>query len=261
MHNKNILITGGSSGIGLAIAEKLASDNNFNIVSLSRSSEKIKRALDSKPALPDRVDFITGNVSIEIDCERVRKYLEEKYGVLHGLVNNAGILTKGGMEAISYDQWKNNLDINLNAPYLLTKTLLPLLKRANGASIINVSSIASLKPGSSVAYSVSKAGLDMLTEFMAGDLGSYGIRVNSINPGLVKTNIHLDNKIVEDQNAYQALIDKAVARYPIGRIGEAEDIANLALFLLSDESSFITGAIIKADGGANIYNDLIPPKK
>jgi NAD(P)-dependent dehydrogenase (short-subunit alcohol dehydrogenase family) len=216
--------------------------------------------LESKPSLRDQIEFITGDVSSESDCERVRTYVEEKYGVLHGLINNAGILTKGGMEAISYDQWKNNLDINLNAPYLLSKTLLPLLKEANGASIINISSIASLKPGSSVAYSVSKAGLDMLTEFMAGDLGPYGIRVNSINPGLVKTNIHLDNKIVEDDNAYQAMLEKSVTRYPVGRIGQPEDIASLALFLLSDDSSFITGAIIKADGGANIYNDLIPPK-
>jgi len=260
MQKKNILITGGSSGIGLAIAERLVQDKNYNVISLSRSESKIERALKSYPSLKDQIDFITGDVASEDDCKRVEKYLNGKYGTLHGLVNNAGILTKGGMEAISYEEWKYNLDINLNAPYLLTKTLLPLLKRVNGASIINVSSIASLKPGSSVAYSVSKAGLDMLTEFMAGDLGPYGIRVNSINPGLVKTNIHLDNKIVENVNAYQALIDKAVARYPIGRIGKPEDIASLALFLLSDASSFITGAIIKADGGANIYNDLIPPK-
>jgi NAD(P)-dependent dehydrogenase (short-subunit alcohol dehydrogenase family) len=260
MQKKNILITGGSSGIGLAIAEKLAAENEFNIVSLSRSNEKIKRALKLKPSLHDYVDFITGDVSSESDCERVRKYLEEKYGVLHGLINNAGILTKGGMEAISYEQWKFNLDINLNAPYLLTKTLLSLLKNANGASIINISSIASLKPGSSIAYSVSKAGMDMLTEFMAGDLGPYGIRVNSINPGLVKTNIHLDNKIFRDEDAYEAMLEKSVVRYPIGRIGQPEDIASLARFLLSDESSFITGAIIKADGGANIYNDLIPSK-
>jgi NAD(P)-dependent dehydrogenase (short-subunit alcohol dehydrogenase family) len=261
MLKKNVLITGGSSGIGLAIARKLVDAKTHNVISLSRSKEKIERALKFSPSLADQIDFITGNVADEDDCERLSKYLEEKYGVLHGLVNNAGILTKGGMEAISYEKWKFNLDVNLNAPYLLTKTLLPLLKKANGASIINISSIASLKPGSSIAYSVSKAGLDMLTEFMAGDLGPYKIRVNSINPGLVKTNIHLDNKIVEDEQAYQAMLEKSVFRYPVGRIGEPEDVANLALFLLSDASSFITGAIIKADGGANIYNDLIPPKK
>lgn len=258
--SKNILITGGSSGIGLAIAEELLLEGDYEVVSVSRSPEKIKRALDSKPFLKGKVDFVTGDVSSENDCKRVRDYLNDKFGVLHGLVNNAGILTKGAMEDISYEQWKFNLDVNLNGPYLLTKTLLPLLKKAGGASVINISSIAGLKPGSSVAYSVSKAGLDMLTEFMAGDLGPYKIRANSINPGLVRTNIHLDNKIVEDEKAYENLIEKAVARYPIGRIGEAKDIAGLAHFLLSDASSFISGAIIKADGGANVYNDLIPSK-
>lgn len=260
MKKKNVLITGGSSGIGLAIAEKLLLEGGYEVLSVSRSSEKIKRALDSKPLLKDKVDFIPGDVTNESDCERIRKYIARKFGVLHGLVNNAGILTKGAMEDISYEQWKYNLDVNLNGPYLLTKTLLPLLKKAGGASVVNISSIAGLKPGSSVAYSVSKAGLDMLTEFMAGDLGPYKIRANSINPGLVRTNIHLDNKIVEDEKAYANLLKKALPRYPIGRIGEPEDIANLALFLLSDASSLITGAIIKADGGANVYNDLIPSK-
>jgi NAD(P)-dependent dehydrogenase (short-subunit alcohol dehydrogenase family) len=260
MQKKNILISGGSSGIGLAIAAILAEEKEYAVISLSRSHEKIERALNKHPALTNQIDFITGDATCEEDCKRLSRYIGDNYGILHGLVNNAGILTKGGMEAISYEHWKFNLDINLNAPYLLTKTLLPLLKAASGASVINISSIASLKPGSSVAYSVSKAGLDMLTEFMAGDLGPYKIRVNSINPGLVRTHIHLDNKIVDDEQAYEALIEKAVARYPIGRVGDPEDIARLALFLLSDDSSFITGTIIKADGGANIYNDLIPPK-
>ncbi len=164
------------------------------------------------------------------------------------------------MEMVSYDQWKFNLEVNLNGPYLLTQTLLPLLKKAKGASIVNVTSIASVRPGSSVAYSVSKAGLDMLTEFLAGDLGPYKIRVNSINPGLVKTNIHLDNQIVKDREAYENLLKNALPRYPIGRIGEPEDIANLAVFLLSDQADWITGSIIKIDGGAAVFNDLIPPK-
>lgn len=261
MRKKIVLITGASSGIGLSIAKRLLQENEYTIVSLSRSTEKIERALGANPSLSERVDFITGDVSSEEDCKRLARYLEDKYAVLHGLINNAGVLTKGGMEDMTYKKWKYNLNINLNAPYLITKTLLPLLKNAGGASIINISSIASFKPGSSVAYSVSKAGLDMLTEFLAGDLGPYKIRVNSINPGLVRTNIHLDNKIVENEQAYQQLLEKAVVRYPIGRIGEPEDIGGLALFLLSEASSFITGTIIKVDGGANVYNDLIPAKE
>lgn len=257
---KIVLITGGSSGIGLAIAKKLSETENYILLSLSRSQSKIDRALQTEPSLSDKLEFLTGDIANEADCNRLASHIEEKYGMLHGLVNNAAILTKGGMEDMPFETWKFNLKINLDGPFLLTKTLLPLLKKAKGASVVNISSVAALRPGSSIAYSVSKAGLDMLTEFLAGDLGPYKIRVNSINPGLVKTNIHLDNHIVENKAAYKQMIDKSIGRYPIGRVGEAEDIAHLAAFLLSGESSLITGSIIKADGGVHVYNDLIPKK-
>lgn len=261
MKERLYVVSGGSSGIGQAIALRLAQNPAARVISVSRSREKIKRAQRENPDLEKQVDFFPGDVSDEKDCLRLMDYIESRYGMLHGLVNNAGILTKGGMEMVSYQQWKNNLEVNLNGPYLLTKTLLPLMKKAESAAIVNISSIASMKPGSSVAYSVSKAGLDMLTEFLAGDLGPYNIRVNSINPGLVTTNIHLDNKIVADQDQYQKMLDKALPRYPVGRIGKPEDIAELAEFLLSDKASWITGSIIRIDGGASVYNDLIPPKE
>ncbi len=259
MNNKNVLITGGSSGIGLAIAGEVVT-KNYRVISLSRSHQKIERAWQERPDLKDKVDFINGDVSDQAQAEKVKGYIKEQYGVLHGLVNNAGVLTKGTMETISIDDWKFTLDINLSGPYLLTKTLLPLLKEANGASIVNISSVAGLKPGTSVAYSVSKAGLDMLTRFLAGDLGPYKIRVNSVNPGLVRTHIHLDNKVVADKEAYEAMLDKARPRYPLGAIGEPADIAAMVSFLLSDESKWITGSIITVDGGVMVENDLIPPK-
>ncbi len=257
---KIALITGGSSGIGMAISCKLVENGLWHVVSLSRSKEKIERAIHEFPEVKDKVEFITGDVSKQDECNRIYNILEEKYGVLHGLVNNAGVVTWGGMEMISVEQWNTILGINLNGPFMLTKALLPLLKKAGEASIVNISSIASRQPGTSVAYSVSKAGLDMLTEYLAGDLGPYKIRVNSINPGLVQTNLHLDNKVFTEKNDYLNMLDKAVSRYPIGRIGKPTDIASLASFLLSDDASWITGSIIKADGGTTLFNDLIPPK-
>lgn len=256
---KNVLISGGSSGIGLAIAGDLV-NKGWNVVSLSRSQEKIERAWRERPDLKEKVDFITGDVSDLAKVNKVNTYLEEKYGVLHGLVNNAGVLTKGTIETISLDDWKFTLDINLTGPYLLTKTLLPMLRRAKGASVVNISSVAALKPGTSVGYSVSKAGLDMLTRFLAGDLGPYKIRVNSVNPGLVRTHIHLDNKVIAGQEAYEAMLDKARPRYPLGEIGEPDDIARMVAFLLSDEAKWVTGSIITVDGGVMVENDLIPPK-
>ncbi len=257
---KIALVTGGSSGIGMAISRKLVENGLWHVVSLSRSKEKIERAHHEFPEVKGKVEFMTGDVSDQDECSRMAHILEEKYGVLHGLVNNAGVVTWGGMEMISVEQWNTIIGINLNGPFMLTKAFLPLLKKAGEASIVNISSIASRQPGTSVAYSVSKAGLDMLTEYLAGDLGPYKIRVNSINPGLVQTNLHLDNKVFSEKNDYLTMLDKAVSRYPIGRIGKPSDIASLTSFLLSDEASWITGSIIKADGGTTLFNDLIPPK-
>ncbi len=260
MNDKNVLITGGSSGIGLAIAGELVK-KNYRVISLSRSRKKIERAWQERPDLESKVDFVTGDVSDLAQAEKLKSHIHEKYGALHGLVNNAGVLTKGTIETIGPDDWKRTLDINLTGPYLLTKTLLPLLKKANGASIVNISSVAALKPGTSIAYSVSKAGLDMFTRFLAGDLGPYNIRVNSVNPGLVRTHIHLDNKIFTDRNAYEGMLERARPRYPLGKIGEPADIAAMVSFLLSDESKWITGSIITVDGGVMVENDLIPPKQ
>ncbi len=260
MEKKVFLISGGSSGIGLAIVNDLV-EQGHHVVSLSRSKEKIDRALDEMPHLADKTDFLTGDISIQKDADRIYSYMDEKFGVLHGLVNNAGVLTKGTLETVSIDDWRFTLDVNLTGPYILTKKLLPLLRNADGASIVNISSVAGLKPGTSVAYSVSKAGLDMLTRFLAGDLGPYNIRVNSVNPGLVRTNIHLDNKVVANRNDYEEMLKKACPRYPLGRIGNPADISGMVQFLLSDSSSWITGSIITVDGGVMVENDLIPPKK
>lgn len=262
MADKQIfLTTGGSSGIGLSCILKLSEDKNNQVISFSRSGEKIKRALKEMGEKPANVEFLNGDVSNEKDCDSLVTYLDKHFGKLHGLVNGAGVITKGGIEMISYDQWKYNLDVNLNGPYLLTQKMLPLLKKAEGASVVNISSVAAMRPGTSVAYSVSKAGLDMLTEFLAGDLAPYKIRVNSVNPGLVKTNIHLDNQIFKTEKAYEEMTEKAKERYPLERIGTSEEVADLILYLLSPKASWITGSIFKIDGGSLIFNELLPPKK
>lgn len=259
MDKKIFLVTGGSSGIGLAVVNALSSKGNI-VVSLSRSKDKIVRALKQMPQLSGKVDFFTGDTSSPEDMERLSLHIKNKYGVLHGVVNSAAVLNKGTIETISVDSWRSLMDVNLTGPYIVIKALLPLLKKAKGASIVNISSVAGLKPGTSIAYSVSKAGLDMMTRFLAGDLGPYKIRVNSVNPGLVKTNIHLDNKIFEDRNTYENMIEKSAKRYPIGRVGEPEDISEIVEFLLSEKASWITGSVISVDGGIIVENDLIPQK-
>lgn len=259
MEKRVYLVSGGSSGIGLKLAEELSNEEH-RVVSLSRSREKIQRALKENPRMKDKIDFIEGDISHMADLEAIAKELGQKYGLLHGLVNNAGVLSKGTIESTGTEDWQHTLDVNLTGPYKLTKAMLPLLRKARGASIVNISSVAGLKPGTSISYSVSKAGLDMLTRFLAGDLGPYGIRVNSVNPGLVETPIHLDNQIFSDRKSYEGMLEKARPRYPIGRIGKPEDITAMIRFLLSDAASWVTGSIISVDGGVMVENDLIPPK-
>ncbi|MDG5800142.1 SDR family NAD(P)-dependent oxidoreductase [Marinilabiliaceae bacterium ANBcel2] len=257
--DKVYLITGGSSGIGLAVAEKFIK-NGDKVISVTRSEKKIVRAYGEKPHLEGVVDFFTGDISKQEDVDKVVDYLKENYGVLHGLVNSAGVLSTGTLESLTVEQWHQMLDINLTGPFLLTKALLPFLKRAGGASIVNISSIAGLRPGTSIGYSVSKAGLDMLTRFLAGDLGPYNIRVNSINPGLVRTNLHFDNDIIDDEKVYEEMIEAAKVRHPLKRIGEPQDIANAVDFLMSDAASWISGVIMPVDGAVTQENSFLPPK-
>jgi NAD(P)-dependent dehydrogenase (short-subunit alcohol dehydrogenase family) len=188
-------------------------------------------------------------------------YLNDKYGVLHGLINSAGVISLGTLETLSAEDWQKMLDVNLTGPFLVAKTMLPLLKKANGASVINISSIAGLRPGTSLGYSVSKAGLDMLTRFLVADLGPYNIWVNSINPGLVKTNLHFDNQIFDNSEDYEKMVEGARIRHPLKRVGEPEYIANTVAFLLSDEASWISGAIVPVAGGVTEENNFLPFKK
>jgi NAD(P)-dependent dehydrogenase (short-subunit alcohol dehydrogenase family) len=259
-NTKVYLITGGSSGIGLAIAEALISKGN-RVISISRSEEKIERALNEKPQLKGKASFITGDVSRQESIAQLKDYIDKNFGVLHGLINSAGIISAGTLETSSPEDWQKMLDVNLTGPFLMTKALLPFLKKANGASVINISSIAGLRPGTSIGYSVSKAGLDMLTRFLVADLGPYNIRVNSINPGLVKTHLHFDNDLFNNPEDYNKMVEGARVRHPLKKVGEPGDIANMVKFLLSDEASWISGAIVPLAGGVTEENSFLPPKK
>jgi NAD(P)-dependent dehydrogenase (short-subunit alcohol dehydrogenase family) len=259
MEERVYLITGGTSGIGLAIVKRL-SDSGARVVSFSRSDKKIIRARDSYPWPGEVVDFLRGDVTRHDDIDTLFDHISERYGRLHGLVNNAAILNKGTLESTSPEDWDRVMQANLTAPFLITKRMLPLLKMGEGAAIVNISSVAALKPGTSLAYSVSKAGIDMFTKYLAGELGKYGVRVNSVNPGLVLTNLHYDNRIVANESQYQKMLDKAIRRYPLGKLGQPEDIAEMVAFLLSEKAGWITGSVITADGGVMVENNLAPSR-
>ena len=252
LEEKIVLITGGTSGIGLGTIEYLLEQGNYEIISLSRGDKNLSLAKQKLGDNANRITFLQGDISKEQDCKRIYEEIEKKYNRLDGLVNSAGIIKLGGIEEQTLEEWNNSININLTGIFLLTKTLLPLLKKGTNPSIVNISSMSSERAGGSIAYCASKAGVDMLTKYMGQELGKYNIRVNSVNPAAVYTNIYVASGDYT-QEGYDKWSEDKKKLYPLGRIGDAKkDIAPTKEFLLSDKSLWTTGSIYLVDGGKSI---------
>ena len=253
MENKKVvLVTGGTSGIGFGTIEYLLEQGNYEIISVSRGDKNIALAKEKLGEKANQVIFLQGDVSKEEDCKKIYTEVESKYGKLDGLVNSAGIIKLGGIEEQTLEEWNNAININLTAIFLLSKTLLPLLKKGRNTSVVNISSMSSERAGGSIAYCASKAGVDMLTKYMAQELGKYNIRVNSVNPAAVYTNIYVASGDYT-QEGYDKWSEEKAPLYPLGRIGDAKkDVAPTIEFLLSDKSLWTTGAVYLVDGGKSI---------
>ena len=253
MENKKVvLVTGGTSGIGFGTIEYLLEQGNYEIISVSRGDKNISLAKEKLGEKANQVIFLQGDVSKEEDCKKIYNEIERNYGKLDGLVNSAGIIKLGGIEEQTLEEWNNAININLTAIFLLSKTLLPLLKKGTNPSIVNISSMSSNRAGGSIAYCASKAGVDMLTKYMGQELGKYNIRVNSVNPAAVYTNIYVASGDYT-QDGYDKWSKEKAPLYPLGRIGDAKkDVAPTIEFLLSDKSLWTTGAVYLVDGGKSI---------
>ena len=248
---KIILVTGGTSGIGFGTIQYLLEKEEYEIISVSRNAENIKNTIEKLNS--DSVHFIVGDLSKEQDCENIYSEIESKYGKLDGLVNCAGIIRAGGIEEATLEEWNYSMDNNLTSLFILTKAMIRLLKLGTNPSIVNISSISSQRTGASLAYCVSKAGVDMFTKFLGKELGKYNIRVNSVNPGMTRSNIQMSAGIFKTQEEYEQFLDEKSKNYPLGKIGEPkEDLAPTIEFLLSDKSLWTTGACYIVDGGGSI---------
>lgn len=230
---KTVLVSGGSRGIGAAVVRRLVEEG---------AQVVIGDVLDDEGrALADSLGAATAFVHLDVtspdDWAAAVRKAEERFGGLDVLVNNAGIANFGSIEDYTLEQWNTIIGINLTGVFLGIKAVVEPMKRSAGASIINISSTAGLQgykdlPG----YTAAKYGVRGLTKSVAIDLGPYGIRVNSVHPGAIRTPM---TEGLEGGQEHVAL----------HRRGEPEEIANLVLFLASDESSFSTGAEFVADGG------------
>ena len=244
--SKTLLVTGATSGIGKATALRFAAAG-ANVAAVGRNetalAELEKEIVAAGAAfLPIQADLVRAE-SAEA-C--VAKALD-RFGGIDVLVNAAGHISNGTVENTSLQAWDAMLDINLRAVFLMMQKALPSLIERRG-NVVNVSSVTGLRafPGV-LAYCVSKAGLDQLTRCSALELAAKGVRVNAVNPGVVVTEIHKRGGMTEPD--YQAFLTRSKETHPLGRVGEAREIAELILFLASERASWITGVTYSIDGG------------
>jgi len=244
--SKVVLITGGTEGMGFAAAELFLREG-AKVVITGRSAEKGARALRKLRRL-GRVVFVRGDVSRAADAKRMVDAAVEEFGRLDVVFNNAGIYLEKTAEETREDEWDRVVDINLKGTFLVSKYAVQHMKRQGGGVIINNSSDAGLIGNRSCpAYCASKGGVTVMTKAMALDYARYNIRVNCVNPAIVKTPMLMrEVRRSKDPRAY---LKASRETQPIGRVGRPEEVARAVLFLASDDASFVTGAALSVDGG------------
>ena len=249
LQGKVALVTGGDSGIGKEIAKQLGIDG-ADVYIFGRSQRKLQKAVKEFRKEGLGIKAVKGNVSSLEDGKKALSHIISKSGKLNILVNSAGIISQGGILDGKTRDWEKTLQINLHGVYLFTKIMIPELIKNEGNCIVNISSVCSKRVTPTLlAYSVSKAALDMFSKCLALELAPYLVRVNTVNPGMVISDLHATGGIVKSKEEYSIFLKKMKKLHPLGRIGTPKDIANLVSFLISDEASWITGASICIDGG------------
>ena len=242
LKNKTAIVTGGSKGIGKGIVEKLAESGcnvAFTYLSSKESAAEIEKLSDKynvkiKKYQSDASDFDQSNKLIE--------NILDDFDTYDILINNAGITKDNLILRMDEDSWKKVIDINLNSCFNLTKCAIREFMKKKKGVIINISSIVGVKGNAGQSnYSASKAGINGFTKSIALELGSRNIRCNAIAPGFIETD--MTNK------GDGKLLENWIESIPLKRAGNVEDIANLCVYLASDKGSYITGQIIKVDGG------------
>jgi NAD(P)-dependent dehydrogenase (short-subunit alcohol dehydrogenase family) len=241
------LVTGGSRGIGEAIVRRFAAAG-ASVVLCSRSKAEGFALAEELTGLGRTVEFAPCDVANEADVQALIEMIVERYGRLDVLVNNAGITASGTVEETTLDTWRAVLDANMTTMFLVTKYAIPALRRSRTGSIINLgSSYGVVGAAGSAAYAVTKAAAINLAKTLALELAVDGIRANALCPGATATPMNAE-WLTAQPDAEQARRD-LVAKHPIGRMSSPDEQAGAALFLASDDSSFVTGHALMADGG------------
>ena len=246
LKDKIALVTGSSRGIGAAIAALFAREG-AKVALHGRDAEALSAVLAGIMQVGGEAIYVTADVTKFADIEAMRRQIEREFGPVDILVTNAGgsFTTPGPLEQTREEEWRASIDGNLTATFLTIKSFLPRMKERRSGNVITVSSAAARRPHpmSPIAYAAAKAGIEVLTQDLAAQVGPYGIRANCIAPETILTD---RNKAHIPAGQQKDLIEW----HPIRRLGTPEDVAHAALYLACDDAAWIAGVILDVAGGA-----------
>lgn len=247
LKDKNAIVTGAGSGIGRAIALKFAEHGANIAIVYGHNDINAKQTAEMVEAFGRKAMVIKADVRDAKAISHMAERVVQEWGLIDCLVNNAGIAKESPFLELSEEDWDEVLDVNLKGPFLCTQAVARQMKKiGKGGKVINIGSDL----GTGIAhgasnYCVSKMGLIQLTRAAALELAPFGIRVNIVSPGVIATGMGEP----DDTPEYQQFLKHIIPEVPLGRMGEGEEVANLVLFLASDESDYITGSTFGVDGG------------
>ncbi|MDF2634297.1 MAG: 3-oxoacyl-(acyl-carrier-protein) reductase [Pelosinus sp.] len=244
---KIAIITGGTSGIGLETGRQLLSQG-AKVALIGSQEEKGLRALHELSMYGDRVSFIQGDLSKNLQCQEVVEKAVAQFGGIDIVINSAGIYMEKKIDEVTEDEFDKIMNINIKGTYFICKYALPYLRQRGSGAIINVSSDAGINGNClCTTYCASKGAVTTFTKALALESIHYGVRTNCVCPGDVKTPM-LEQQLAGVDNPKDYIRDMA-AIYPIGRIAEVHEVAHVICFLASDMASFVNGAVWTVDGG------------
>ena len=250
LQRKVALITGGASGLGLAVARQMAAAGAW-LVLVDWDQQNLEAAAGGLARAGGNVESLQGDVSEEATAGAAIDLARSAFGRLDILFNNAGIdpLRARSVLETEVADWDRILDVNVRSAYLMSRAAIPVMRERGGGSIVNTASIAGLKPGADeTAYSVSKAAMVSLTAATALDFAADGIRANCVCPGFMEM-VMTDRRRDLTPEQQEARAAGAAARGPLGRQGTYDEVARAVLFLAGPDASYITGAALVVDGG------------